>query len=163
MRDRSPFSRVTTGMSDESRSPTLTLRIVYEDLPDFIKVEAWVVVGRWSGVSWAYTDPDSLVEEALGLQAWLVRPSGEHTLEAGSVDLRRLVLAALMRRPRGPSGLSDPDRGGRARWLGRGNATPLLGVSCGAGSGRAIRPSVGSSRPVAVRRSRHGRHLSSTH
>lgn len=69
---------------DESRLPRLTLRVVYEDLPDLIQVEARFVAGEWSGVTWAYTSPASLAEEARGLVAWTGRLREEFILEAGS-------------------------------------------------------------------------------
>ena len=49
---------------DEPRLPSLTVRVVYEDLPDLIEVEARVVSGEWSGATRAYTGPSSLLEEA---------------------------------------------------------------------------------------------------
>jgi hypothetical protein len=68
----------------ESRLPRLTLRVVYEDLPDLIEVEARFVAGDWSGVTRAYTGPAPLAEEARGLLAWIGRPREEFVLEAGS-------------------------------------------------------------------------------
>jgi hypothetical protein len=64
--------------------PSLTLRVVYEDLPDLIQVEARVEAAGWSGIAWAYTSPHSLGEEARGLLDWAKRLSGEFTLEAGA-------------------------------------------------------------------------------
>lgn len=69
---------------DKSRLPTLILRVVYEDPPDLIQVEARIVAGDWSGITWAYTSPISLGEEARGLLDWTVRLSGEFALEAGA-------------------------------------------------------------------------------
>src|SRR5690242_8938592 len=50
--------------------PSLTLRVVYEDLPDLIQVEAQIAADGWSGIVWAYTSPHSLGEEARGLLNW---------------------------------------------------------------------------------------------
>ena len=51
-------------MSDDPRSPALTIRVVYEDLPDLIEIEARIVFGDWSAVTRAYTGPSSLAEDA---------------------------------------------------------------------------------------------------
>lgn len=67
-----------------SSSPRLTLRVVYEDLPDLIELEAQVVAGDWSGITRAYTDPVSLGEEARGLLACTTRLREEFALEAGA-------------------------------------------------------------------------------
>ena len=64
--------------------PSLTLRVVYEDLPDLIQVEAQIAADGWSGIVWAYTSPHSLGEEARGLLNWAERLSGEFALEAGA-------------------------------------------------------------------------------
>lgn len=69
---------------DESRWPILTLRIVYDVLPDLIEVEARIVAGDWSGITQAYTSPHSLAQEARGLLAWTARPREEFALEAGA-------------------------------------------------------------------------------
>jgi hypothetical protein len=69
---------------EELRSPSVTLRVVYDDLPDLIEVEARVVADDWSGVTRAYTAPVSLGEEARGLLAWAERPREEFALEAGA-------------------------------------------------------------------------------
>jgi hypothetical protein len=72
-------------MPDEDlRSPSLVLRVVYEDLPDLIQVEARVAADGWSGIAWAYTSPHSLGEEARGLLGWTKQLSGEFALEAGA-------------------------------------------------------------------------------
>jgi hypothetical protein len=70
--------------NDEHRLPSLTVRVVYEDLPDLIEIEARVVSGDWSGITRAYTSPSSLVEMARGLLAWTERPREEFTLDAGT-------------------------------------------------------------------------------
>ena len=62
----------------------LSLRIVYDDLPDLIEVEVRVVSDEWSGVAQAYTDPASLAEDARGLLAWSRHTVGESHLEAGA-------------------------------------------------------------------------------
>jgi hypothetical protein len=69
---------------DEPRSPSLTIRVVYDDLPDLIQIEARVVSGDWSGITWAYTGPSSLAEESRGLLAWTECLRGEFTLNAGA-------------------------------------------------------------------------------
>ena len=69
---------------DESCSPILTLRVVYEDLPDLIEVEARIVADDWSGITRAYTGPVSLAEEARALLTWSARPCEEFVLEAGA-------------------------------------------------------------------------------
>lgn len=72
-------------MSDEEpRSPSLTLRVIYEDLPDLIQVEARVAADGWSGVTRACTSPHSLGEQACGLLNWAERPRGGFALEAGA-------------------------------------------------------------------------------
>jgi hypothetical protein len=38
----------------------LQLRVVYEDLPDMIELEARVRYGEWSALSRAYASPDFL-------------------------------------------------------------------------------------------------------
>ena len=70
--------------NDDPRLPSVTLRVVYEDLPDLIEIEARVLSGDWSGISGAYTSPSSLVEEAQGLLTWTERPREAFTLEAGA-------------------------------------------------------------------------------
>ena len=69
---------------DGPRLPSVTLRVVYQDLPDLIEIEARVVSGDWSGITCAYTSPSSLVEEARGLLAWTERPREIFTLDAGA-------------------------------------------------------------------------------
>ncbi len=64
--------------------PTLTLSVVYDDLPDLIEVQARVVFGDWSGISGAFINPDSLCERARRLLAWSLRPSSEFAIEAGA-------------------------------------------------------------------------------
>jgi hypothetical protein len=68
----------------EPRLPSLTVRVVYLDLPDLIEVEAQVVSGSWSGTARAYTSPSSLLENARRLLAWTAHPSGEFALESGA-------------------------------------------------------------------------------
>ena len=62
----------------------LSLRIVYDDLPDLIEVEVRVVSDEWSGVAQAYTTPASLAEDGRGLLAWSRQPIGEFAFEAGA-------------------------------------------------------------------------------
>jgi hypothetical protein len=69
---------------EEPHWPSLTLRVVYEDLPDLIEVEARVAADGWSGIACAYTSPHSLGEAARGLLNWAERPSEEFALEAGA-------------------------------------------------------------------------------
>jgi hypothetical protein len=69
---------------DEPRLPSLCVRIVYDDLPDLIEIEATVLSGDWSGITRAYTGPSALLEEARGLLAWTVRPHGDFSLDAGA-------------------------------------------------------------------------------
>jgi hypothetical protein len=64
--------------------PTITIRVVYEDLPDLIEVEARVMAGEWSGTTRAYTGPGLLAKEARKLLVWTARPSEEFILEAGA-------------------------------------------------------------------------------
>ncbi len=70
--------------NDEPRLPSVTVRVVYEDLPDLIEIEARVLSGDWSGIACAYTSPSLLVEEARGLLAWTERPREKFTLDAGA-------------------------------------------------------------------------------
>jgi hypothetical protein len=67
----------------ESRLPTVTLRVVYEDL-HLIEVEARVVAGAWSGITRAYTGAVSLEQAARGLMDWTARPCNECALDAGA-------------------------------------------------------------------------------
>ena len=77
---------------DEPRSPSLTLRVVYEDLPDLIEVEARVVAAGWSGVTRAYTGPPSLVEEARAFGADMI-VKGAYTQSR----LRQLIFGGVTR------------------------------------------------------------------
>ncbi len=70
--------------NDEPRLPSLSVRVVYADLPDLIEIEVRVFSGDWSGMTCAYTSPPSLAEEARGLLAWTERPREQFTLDAGS-------------------------------------------------------------------------------
>ena len=87
-RDRAVLSRSFAGgrpmPDDELRSPSLILRVVYEDLPDLIEVEARVAAQGWSGTAWAYISPHLLAEEARDLLKWTERLLGEFALEAGA-------------------------------------------------------------------------------
>ena len=71
-------------MSDDDRLPGLTIRVIYEDLPDLIEIEARIVFGDWSAVACAYTSPSSFAEHAHGLLAWSQRPVEEFSMEAGA-------------------------------------------------------------------------------
>ncbi len=64
--------------------PLLSIRVIYEDLPDLIEVETRVNAGPWSGVATAYTGPEMLRDAARGLQTWAQRPTGVFVLEAGA-------------------------------------------------------------------------------
>jgi hypothetical protein len=70
--------------TDEPRLPSVTVRVVYEDLPDLIQIEARVVSGDWSGITYAYTSPSSLVEDARRLLAWTDSPIDDFILDAGA-------------------------------------------------------------------------------
>jgi hypothetical protein len=70
--------------NDETRLPSLSVRVVYGDLPDLIEIEARVLFGGWSGIARAYTSPSSLAEAARGLLAWVARPREAFTLTAGA-------------------------------------------------------------------------------
>jgi hypothetical protein len=70
-------------LDEKFRLPSLTLRIVYEDL-DLIQIEARGAADGWSGIDWAYTSAQSLGEEAYGLLKWAQRLHGEFALEAGA-------------------------------------------------------------------------------
>jgi hypothetical protein len=59
---------------DGPRLPAVTVRVVYQDLPDLIEIEARVVSVDWSGITCAYTSPSALVEGARGLLVWSERP-----------------------------------------------------------------------------------------
>jgi hypothetical protein len=62
----------------------LTIRIIYEDLPDLIEVETRIIFGDWSAVACAYTSPASLAGKARGLLAWSQSLVGEFSVEAGA-------------------------------------------------------------------------------
>lgn len=64
--------------------PALTVRIVYEDFPHFSYIEARIVAGDWSGITWVDHDPGSLAEEASDLLAWTARSSEGFGFEIGS-------------------------------------------------------------------------------
>lgn len=64
--------------------PKLTMRIVYEDLPDMVEIETRVEVGAWAGVARAYASPQGMREEARTLKAWCAHPAGTVQLEAGA-------------------------------------------------------------------------------
>ena len=69
--------------SDERISPCVALRIVYEDLPDLIQIEARVVHGDWRGTVRAYASPDGLREDARHIGSWSRNPNKDCVLEAG--------------------------------------------------------------------------------
>jgi len=71
-------------MQTSSHSSNLTLRVVYEVLPDLIEVETSISVEKWSGVASAYTSPDDLAESAKKLALWAENPQGEQIVEAGA-------------------------------------------------------------------------------
>jgi hypothetical protein len=71
-------------VDDEPRLPSVTVRVVYQDLPDLIEIEARFVSGDWSGITCADTSPSSLVEGARELLAWTERPREILTLNAGA-------------------------------------------------------------------------------
>ena len=57
-------------MSDDDRPPGLTIRVIYEDLPDLIEIEARVVFGDWSALACAcHQARQSFGEGAHGLHA----------------------------------------------------------------------------------------------
>lgn len=64
--------------------PALTVRIIYEDFPHFSYIEARIVAGDWSGITWVDHDPASLAEEARDLLAWTPRPCEGFGFEIGS-------------------------------------------------------------------------------
>jgi hypothetical protein len=69
---------------EEHHGPSLTLRVVYEDLPDLIEVEARVAAYGWSGITCAYASPQALGKAARDLLSWTERPVEELALEAGA-------------------------------------------------------------------------------
>jgi hypothetical protein len=72
-------------MSDiELTASRLEIRVVREDLPDMIEVEAQVVTEEWAGVATGYVGPDDFRTAADGLRRWADRPAGEHLFEIGA-------------------------------------------------------------------------------
>jgi hypothetical protein len=71
-------------MTDCIRSPNISIRVVWVDLPDLVELETRVTYGTWSGVARAYTVPDILRDAACKLAEWSRRPTIEFTLEAGA-------------------------------------------------------------------------------
>jgi hypothetical protein len=69
---------------EEPRLPSLTVRVVYDDLPDLVEIEARVLSGDWSGVTCVYASPSLLAEGARGLLAWTLSPREEFILAAGA-------------------------------------------------------------------------------
>jgi hypothetical protein len=67
----------------ESYLPSLTIRIIYEDLPDLIELKAIVKSADWQGSATAYASTAKLGEAAAGLVAWSRDPVGEYKVEAG--------------------------------------------------------------------------------
>lgn len=63
---------------------SLELRVVYEDLPDMIELETYVLYGGWSARSRAYAAPDFLTTHAELLVAWARDPKGIFRLDAGA-------------------------------------------------------------------------------
>jgi hypothetical protein len=63
---------------------SLELRVVYQDLPDMIELEARVRSGEWSARSRAYASPDFLGADAERLIAWARNPQGPFRLDAGA-------------------------------------------------------------------------------
>ena len=71
-------------MEHEAYSPTITIRIIYEDLPDLIELQTAVRTVDWRGIATAYVSPAHLCNQAAALAAWSRNPSGECRIEAGS-------------------------------------------------------------------------------
>jgi hypothetical protein len=64
--------------------PGLELRVVYDDLPDMIGLQARVRCGDWTARSRAYASPDFLAADAERLVAWARDPNGVFRLSAGA-------------------------------------------------------------------------------
>jgi hypothetical protein len=64
--------------------PSISIRVIYQDLPDLIELETRVVSMDWRGVATAYTSPRALAEYAARLSVWAREPVNEFKIEAGA-------------------------------------------------------------------------------
>src|SRR6186997_1300594 len=68
----------------ESYSPSVMIRVVYEDLPDLIEIETRVEIRAWRAIANSYTSPINLANNARNLAAWSLQPVGEFSFESGA-------------------------------------------------------------------------------
>jgi hypothetical protein len=68
----------------EVYTPSITIRVVYKDLPDLIELETCVQSRHWRGRATAYTSPTALGNDATSLAAWARQPVNELRIEAGA-------------------------------------------------------------------------------
>ncbi len=68
----------------EVYSPSITIRVVYQDLPDLIELETFVQARHWRGRATAYASPTALCNDAAALAAWARDPVNEFKVEAGA-------------------------------------------------------------------------------
>lgn len=71
-------------MTTDSRPPSLTICVEYEDRPDLIQVRAAVIASGWSAVTFAYASPDGLEDAAKLLARWAENPVEECVVNAGA-------------------------------------------------------------------------------
>jgi hypothetical protein len=71
-------------MTDTIQPPYIAIRVVYEDMPDLIQIEARVTLDDWSGVARSYTGSQLLRESAGKLATWCQRPVSDFLLQSGA-------------------------------------------------------------------------------
>jgi hypothetical protein len=65
-------------------SPSITIRVIYQDPPDLLELETCVVSRHWRGRATAYTSVTALSNDAASLAAWVREPKNELKIEAGA-------------------------------------------------------------------------------
>ncbi len=69
---------------EDSKLPSVSVRIVWTDPPDLIELETHVAADGWSGTARAYASPEQLREEAENLLRWCDHRNGAVAIEAGA-------------------------------------------------------------------------------
>ena len=67
----------------DSPQPSLALRVVYEDLPDFVEIHTAVQYQGWTAAGTAYAAPSDVSSQARSLLTWSLDPAGECRFEIG--------------------------------------------------------------------------------
>jgi hypothetical protein len=68
----------------EVYSQSISIRVVYQDLPDLIELETFVEARHWRGRGMAYASPVALCDDAAALAAWAREPVNEFKIETGA-------------------------------------------------------------------------------